>query len=149
MTHPNRAVSLRLRVPGVLFAASCLATAAAVAGDLTIEVSGVIPNRGKVYVALYDSADTFPISGRQRVAQVLPPQDERLTVHFRDLPPGQYAAAAYQDLNGNGKLDKSFLGIPKEPYGFSQQARGSMGPPKFAQAAVTISPDGVTRIVLK
>ena len=127
----------------------CLGATAAAAGDLTVEVSGITPDRGKVYIAVYDTPDAFPISGRQRVRQVLEVQDRHLTVHFKDLPPGQYAAAAFQDLNGNGKLDKNFLGIPKEPYGFSQQARGSIGPPKFADAAITLDPDGVTRIALK
>lgn len=151
MTHLNLAVSTHARAARALLAALplCLATAAAAAGDLTIEVSGITPGRGKVYIAVYDTPDTFPISGRQRVGQVLEPQDGHLTVHFSDLPPGQYAAAAFQDFNGNGKLDKNFLGIPKEPYGFSQEARGAMGPPTFATAAVTIDPNGTMRIVLK
>jgi uncharacterized protein (DUF2141 family) len=122
---------------------------AILAGDLTIEISGITPDRGKVYVAVYERPETFPISGRQLVGQVLDPADRRLTIRFRDLPPGQYAAVAFQDLNGNGKLDKNFLGIPKEPYGFSNGARGTAGPPKFSKAAVTLGPDGVTQIELK
>jgi uncharacterized protein (DUF2141 family) len=153
MTHNNhRRISTHARFTRALFAVLalpvCLAAAASVAGDLTIEVSGITPDRGKVYVAVYDRPDTFP-SGRQRVNQVLESRDRHLTVQFNNLPPGQYAVAAFQDFNGNGKLDKNFLGIPKEPYGFSQEARGSMGPPPFAEAAVTLNPDGATRIVLK
>jgi uncharacterized protein (DUF2141 family) len=150
MIHTNRALSSRARAGRALLAAlpACLGAAAAAAGDLTIEVSGITPDRGKVYIAVYDRPDTFP-AGRQRAGQVLEPQDRYLTVHFDNLPPGQYAAAAFQDFNGNGKLDKNFLGIPKEPYGFSQEARRSLGPPTFAEAAVTLDPDGATRIVLK
>ena len=76
---------------------------------------------------------------------------QSLIVHFKDLPPGEYAAVAFQDVNGNGILDKNFLGIPKEPYGFSNGARGSAsGPPgSSSAAAVTHNPDGATRIVLK
>ena len=129
--------------------AALIVPATALAGDLTIEVSGVARDRGRIYVAVYDRAETFPISGRQLTGQILAPQDRHLTVHFKDLPPGQYAAVAFQDTNGNGKLDKNLLGIPKEPYGFSNGARGSVGPPKFSAAAVTISPDGATRIELK
>ena len=119
------------------------------AGDLTIEVVGITPDRGKVYVAVYDRPDTFPISGRQRVGQILAPEDGHLTVHIKDLPPGHYAVVAFQDFNGNGKLDKNFLGIPKEPYGFSNGARGIAGPPKFSEAAITLDPDGTTSIELK
>jgi uncharacterized protein (DUF2141 family) len=85
----------------------------------------------------------------QLVGQILDPTARHLTAHFKDLPPGQYAAVVFQDFNGNGKLDKNFLGIPKEPYGFSNDARGSAGPPKFSDAAVTLSPDGTTKIELK
>jgi uncharacterized protein (DUF2141 family) len=119
------------------------------AGDLTIEISSITPNRGKVYVAVYDVPETFPVSGRQRVGEVVTPDDSHLTLHFKDLPPGRYAAVAFQDLNGNGKLDKNFLGVPKEPYGFSNNARGTAGPPPFSEAAVTLDPDGETLIVLK
>ena len=152
MTHSHRSIATHVRFASALSAVLalliCLAAAAAVAGDLTIEVSGITPDRGKVYIAVYDRPDTFP-SGRQRVSQVLEPRDQQLTVQFNDLPPGQYAAAAFQDFNGNGKLDKNFLGVPKEPYGFSKEACGSMGPPPFAAAAVTLNPDGTTRIVLR
>ena len=129
--------------------AALIVPATALAGDLTIEVSGVTRDRGRIYVAVYDRAETFPISGRQLVGQILDPADRHLTVHFKDLPPGQYAAVAFQDSNGNGKLDKNFLGIPKEPYGFSNGARGTAGPPKFSAAAVTLQSDATTKIELK
>ena len=123
--------------------------ALAFAGDLTVEVSGVTPDHGKVYIAVYERPETFPTPGRQMVGQALDPSAGHLIAHFKNLPAGQYAAVAFQDSNGNGKLDKNFLGIPTEPYGFSNGARGSVDPPKFAAAAVTLSPDGLTRIDLK
>jgi uncharacterized protein (DUF2141 family) len=119
------------------------------AGELTIEVSGVTPGRGQIYVAIYDRPETFPTAGQQRTGQILEASGQSLVAHFKNLPPGEYAAVAFQDVNGNGKLDKNFLGFPKEPYGFSNGARGSAGPPKFSAAAVTLSPDRTTRISLK
>jgi uncharacterized protein (DUF2141 family) len=80
---------------------------------------------------------------------VLAGEDHNLTVHFRDLPPGLYAAVAFQDFNGNGKLDKNLFGVPREPYGFSNGARGNMGPPTFSQAAVRIDSEASTTITLK
>jgi uncharacterized protein (DUF2141 family) len=148
--HFNRSLRTGRAHACALSALSALIVpATALAGDLTIEVSGITPDRGRIYVAVYDRADSFPTSGRQLVGQVLDPTARHLTAHFKDLPPGQYAAVAYQDSNGNGKLDKNFLGIPQEPYGFSNRARGSVGPPKFSEAAITLSPDGATKIELK
>jgi uncharacterized protein (DUF2141 family) len=151
MSHEQsyNCIETRLLVQTLLALFASMASAAALAGELTIEISGVTPNGGKVYVAVYDRAETFPISGRQRVGQILDPVNQRLTAHFKDLPPGSYASVAFQDTNGNGKLDKNFLGIPKEPYGFSNHARGVAGPPKFSAAAVSLNPNGSTEIVLK
>jgi uncharacterized protein (DUF2141 family) len=50
------------------------------------------------------------------------------------LPHGEYAIAVFVDLNGNGKMDKNFLGIPKEQYGFSNNVMGRMAAPSFEQA---------------
>jgi uncharacterized protein (DUF2141 family) len=124
-------------------------TSTALAGDLTIEISGITPGRGQIYVAVYDRPETFPTAGQQQTGQILESSGQSLVVHFKDLPPGEYAAVAFQDVNGNGKLDKNFIGMPTEPYGFSNAARGAAGPPKFSAAAVTLNPDGTTRIVLK
>ena len=59
-------------------------------------------------------------------------------VVFSNLEPGRYAAIAFHDENGNGKLDKNFLGIPTEPYGFSNNVQGFLGPPTFDAAAMAL-----------
>jgi uncharacterized protein (DUF2141 family) len=148
--HPTRLFDNgRACVCALSTLAALISPGLARAGDLTIDVSGITPDHGRIYVAVYDRAETFPTPGRQLVGQILDPADHHLSVQFKDLPPGQYAAVAFQDANGNGKLDKNFLGIPKEPYGFSNGARGSGGAPKFSAAAVTLNPNGETRIELK
>ena len=126
-----------------------IAATPVLAGDLTIGVSGITPGRGQIYVAVYDRPEIFPTARQQRTGRILEASAQSLVVQFKDLPPGEYAAVAFQDVNGNGKLDKNFLGIPKEPYGFSNGARGSAGPPKFSAAAVTLNPDATTTIVLQ
>jgi uncharacterized protein (DUF2141 family) len=128
---------------------SLMAVGPAIAGDLTIEITGIAPGKGQIYIALYDRPETFPTAGQQRTGRILDASEQRMVAHFEDLPPGEYAAVAFQDTNGNGKLDKNFLGIPKEPYGFSNGAKASPGAPKFSTAAVTLSPDAATSIVLK
>lgn len=47
-----------------------------------------------------------------------------------NLPPGDYAVSTYQDINSNGKLDRYFIGKPKEPYGFSNNVK-PFGPPSY------------------
>ena len=54
------------------------------------------------------------------------------TTTLADLPYGEnYTIAIFHDVNDNGKMDKNFVGVPKEPYGFSNNARSKWGPPKY------------------
>ncbi|HXU73508.1 MAG TPA: DUF2141 domain-containing protein [Polyangia bacterium] len=55
-------------------------------------------------------------------------------LRFGDVPPGTYAVFAFHDENGNGALERSFLGVPKEGVALSNDARGHLGPPKFKDA---------------
>ena len=61
----------------------------------------------------------------------------KFTVVLKDLPEGPLAISLFQDANANGRLDMNAMGIPTEPYGFSNNASGSFGPPKFEQALLT------------
>jgi len=65
------------------------------------------------------------------------------------LPYGEYAVTLFVDFNGNKKLDKNFLGIPKEQYGFSNNVMGIMSPPTFDQAKFAIAGPTTQNIKLR
>ena len=65
------------------------------------------------------------------------------------LPNGEYAIAVFVDVNGNKKIDKNFLGIPKEQYGFSNNAMGRMSAPTFEQAKFTVKGSTTHSILLR
>lgn len=67
------------------------------------------------------------------------PCDGRDEYSLTDVPAGEYALVVYQDENGNGRLDKNFIGIPIEPLGFSNDYRPK-GPPMFARATFQLGP---------
>jgi uncharacterized protein (DUF2141 family) len=67
------------------------------------------------------------------------------TCRFRDLKPGTYAAGAFQDANSNGKFDRSWTGLPKEPWCVSRGPRGTLGPPSFEAAMFAVS-EGTVRL---
>jgi len=116
---------------------------AAQALELTIEVTGARSARGHVAAALYAGADGWlkqAAAGERVVA------GERVTIVFRNLAPGTYALAVFHDENGNGRLDANVAGIPTEPFGFSRDARGTFGPPKFPDAAVELTADATIKV---
>ena len=70
-------------------------------------------------------------------------------VVLTNLDPGQYTIILFHDENGNGKLDKNALGVPTEPYGFSNNVRGFLGPPDFEEAIMEVNAgDKAVRIAL-
>lgn len=127
--HPFRALSA--------FAAALAIPLAASAADLRVAVSDGPAVPATLYVALFDSAEALT-TDKALAAQTLPMRDGKAQLVFVGLPPGRYVLKSFADENGNGKLDTNLVGVPIERYGFSNDARGRMGPPTFDAAAVPI-----------
>jgi uncharacterized protein (DUF2141 family) len=105
------------------------------AADLTITLKGVHSADGAVFLAVYGSAESFMKAPQAKTTRRIDASKGDLKIVIHDLPAGKYAIASYHDENGNGKLDTNSLGIPEEGYGFSNDARGTFGPPAFQEAA--------------
>ena len=127
--------SLRvLALPAVLLLALA---APARAATLSVDASGVRLAEGQVFAGLC----TGGLDEQSCVfGQSIPARSGAIRFVFRQVPPGVYAVAVFQDLNGNGRLDRSPLGLPLEPYGFSNDA-GRLRRPSFPAAAIEIRRD--------
>ncbi len=113
---------------------------AAEPGGVDVTIASVRSSAGHVLVAICDRQTFLQETCRYRGrAQAVPGV---VTVHIAGVPPGVYAAQAYQDENDNGKVDRNFFGIPKEGIGFSNGAKMRFGPPSFADAAFTLGSEG-------
>jgi uncharacterized protein (DUF2141 family) len=114
-----------------------------VAGAATVEVhvTGVAAGKGSVKVAVCDQARFLK---QCLYSGSAPAREGDNTIAVRDVPAGNWAVLAFQDVNGNGELDRNFIGIPSENYGFSRDARGKFGPPSFEDAVIAVSEDGPT-----
>jgi uncharacterized protein (DUF2141 family) len=117
---------------------------------LTVNLKGFKSDKGAVEVALFDQAAAFPTKPEKAIVkQRAPITGGTATVEFRDLKPGTYAVSAYHDVNNNGKMDANFIGIPKEPTGASNDAKGRMGPPSFKDARFTLNAPGAVSISMQ
>jgi len=92
---------------------------------------------GKLLVAVCPSQEAYE-SEKGCVTKEVGAKGAASRAVFLTLPSGTYAIKVFHDVNSNGKLDTNFMGIPNEPYGFGNDARGKFGPPSFEEAAVTI-----------
>tara|TARA_R110002050_G_scaffold291824_1_gene446656 strand:- start:494 stop:913 length:420 start_codon:yes stop_codon:yes gene_type:complete len=104
--------------------------------NLTVNISGLESDNGKVMIALYNDAEQF-LSKRYKSAMIKS-TDKKVTYIFEGVPKGEYAVSFFHDENDNNKMDTNFIGIPKEDYGCSNNATGFMGPPKYEDAKFII-----------
>ncbi|WP_438976757.1 DUF2141 domain-containing protein [Polaribacter sp.] len=102
--------------------------------DLKVEITGMDTDKGKVFLALYNSEATFLKKSKDTKGANAIVKDKRAIAIFKGLKKGEYAISLFHDENDNNKMDTKIFGIPKEPYGFSNDAKGFMGPPKFKDA---------------
>ncbi len=126
-------VFTRLAAAAALLALSAQSARAA---DLGVTIHGVAPRQGVVLVGLYTAKTPFgspPLAYATAQAS-----GDTVTVKFTAIAPGEYAISAFQDTNGNHKLDRGKYGIPTEKYGFSRDARGNYGPPEFQDASFVV-----------
>ena len=114
---------------------------------ITLEITTTKYNKGHILLALYDSEKNY-MKEIFRSAEV-PIKNNKAKIIFNLLEKGEYAFSFFQDLNENKKIDTNFLGIPKEPYGFSNQKKGRFGPPKFKEVAFKLNKNDVFKIVIE
>jgi len=128
--------ALRTMIGGAL----CLVPVAAWAGELRVEIANVRNAAGHVRIDVCPEArflkEDCPYSAEA------PARTGITVVTLPDLPPGRYAVQAYHDENDNRRVDRMIFGLPKEGIGFSNDARISLGPPKFLDAAFSHGGDG-------
>ena len=108
------------------------------AGKIKILVSNIDHNKGIIHYGIYDNAEFFPnekgklLGGFKNVSDVV-----KTGITIDDLKESNYAVAIYHDQNSNNEFD-TFFAIPKEKYGFSNNAKVFFGPPKFDDASIFV-----------
>lgn len=102
---------------------------------------------GSVMVALYDSEAAY--EGGPAVARMAVPASGEVVARFENLPAGDYAVKAFHDVDGDGEMDTNPFGIPIEPYAFSNNAVGNMGPARWARAHFPVSGETAQTIVIR
>ena len=111
---------------------SAIAREASQPATLTIAFE-VAPSEGRVMIGLYDEAGWD--GGEPVRGGAIDIASGETSVTFEGLPAGRYGVKAFHDLNGNGDLDTNPFGMPTEPFAFSNNAVGQMGPASWSQAS--------------
>jgi uncharacterized protein (DUF2141 family) len=126
-------------------AAQAPATPAPAAGtaSLTLAFNGIERPSGAIMIALFDSEAGWTANRPVRTLMV-PVSGTSADGLFEGLAPGRYGAKVFHDVDGDQRMATNPFGIPTEPFAFSNDAHGSMGPARWADAAFELAA-GATR----
>lgn len=103
---------------------------------------------GAVMVSLFDSEAAYSRRAPVRQSHVEVGDGERKAI-FAGLPSGTYAVRAFHDVDGDGRMNANPFGQPTEPYAFSNNARGNMGPASWDRARFTVAGETAQTIVIR
>jgi uncharacterized protein (DUF2141 family) len=112
---------------------------------LTIIIKNIRDIEGNVGAAVYKNEKDFLKTPFATKAVKATPGEATLV--FDNLPAGNYGISVLHDTNGNDKMDSDFIGVPKEGFGFSNDAMGAFGPPKFEKAMISFTGKDQTIVI--
>jgi uncharacterized protein (DUF2141 family) len=102
-----------------------------------VEILGIRNSVGAVACALFEAPEGFPTEFLRFATNIMmvKVRATKATCDFADIAPGTYALAVIHDENRDGELATNLLGMPQEGYGFSNDAKGTLGAPSFEAAS--------------
>jgi uncharacterized protein (DUF2141 family) len=117
---------------------------------LTITVGGMNSAKGVLGIVIFRSANGWPenVAASFRHTAFAAQQGTQI-VRIDDLPPGRYAVALIHDVNENKRLDKNWMGRPKEQWGMSNNPRAGFGAPSFDKAVFDLTSDRQISVTLQ
>ena len=127
-----KSVLTALAMAGASFSAAAVAQNAAT--SLTVNFTGIEEKEGALMGVLVDSEAAYD----GKTAPVRPIMvtvgNAEAVAMIEGLSPGTYAIKLFHDVDGDGKMNANPYGMPTEPFAFSNNAQGNMGPAKWADA---------------
>jgi len=115
---------------------TCEAPAEAAPADtasLTVTLTNIENATGTIRLGVFAGKEDYENGGGVTGANVSVDESTE-TVTIDGLTPGTYAIKLYHDVDDDGEMDTNPFGMPTEPFGFSNDARGRFGPAKWADA---------------
>ena len=91
---------------------------------ITVKVKGITEVKGIMNIALFSNEKDYSSKDNFTLGERVPVTSNDFSFTFPEVPNGVYAVKIYQDLNDDQELDTNWIGMPKEPFGFSNDAKG-------------------------
>lgn len=120
----------------------------AAGASLQVTFDGMKTPTGRVLAVLFDSEAAYGGQAGPVHALQLEIVDGKAAATVAGLKPGRYALRAVHDVDGDGRMSTNPFGMPTEPFAFSNNAKGRMGPPAWEAAAFDVGPTGAVQTII-
>ncbi len=119
----------------LLFSLSLFSFAQSSTCTLTLVVEGMSSSTGNLGILVFNSKNGWPEDRTVAFRDIaIPAEPGTQTVKIPDLPPGRYAISLVHDENKNHKVDKNWIGQPKEQWGMSNNLHATLKAPPIEKA---------------
>ena len=116
--------------------------------QLSIRIENIETLKGDIRIGVFDTSDKFLKQGYTVKNYKIAVENAIETIIIDDLPKGEYAFLLYHDKNADGKMNRNFLGIPKEPFAFSNNVKPQFAKPTFEECMFVLEDDLVLQVKL-
>lgn len=113
-----------------------------------LTITNIKTLKGNIEIGIYNDPESFPKKGKHYKTITKKVIGNEMSFFIKDLPKGKYAIALYHDKNSDKVCNLNFLGIPKEPYGFSQNFKPVFSKPSFSDCKINVSKNVSVKIKL-
>jgi uncharacterized protein (DUF2141 family) len=126
-------------ISSVAMAQDAPAAAQDTTATLTLTFTGIQTQQGSVLGAVYDSQAAYDGGGAPVRQIMIGANAPEIATQLDGFKPGQYAIRVFHDIDGDMKMGANPFGMPTEPFAFSNNAIGNMGPAKWDAAAFEVT----------
>lgn len=127
----------------IIFLLTAYGRTSAQPDNMTLEILNIRDITGEIVVSVYDNDRDWLIEGKEYSKKSFEVTSSAMKVKIQNLPSGNFAIALFQDVNSDAECNNNRLGIPTEPYGFSNNIRPIFKAPSFGKAMLASHADRV------
>lgn len=113
--------------------------------SVSVQIENIKNTNGQLVIGLYSNKESFLKTPQK--GEIVKIEGSTATVVFKNIPEGTYAISLFHDENSNEKLDTNFMGIPKEAYACSNNAKGFMSAPEWEDAKFEVGDKNIDLII--
>ncbi|MDY7394579.1 DUF2141 domain-containing protein [Aureibaculum sp. 2210JD6-5] len=116
--------------------------------QLTIKIDNIKLLEGKIRIGVFNKSKNFLKREAAIKHYYITVNNTTETIEINDLPKGDYAFSMFHDENSDDEFNLNFLGIPKEPYGFSNNVKPKFSAPSYKDCLFSLEEDFVMEVTL-